>query len=244
MTEPDGPAFYATPPFARERARDWWTLLHPPYTLLHLSLVVVGACLSGPVNAVYLVATVLAFFLAVGIGAHALDEIAGRPLGTAIPLPQLIAAAVVGLGGAVALGVIGCVIDTPWLLLPVVVGVAIAVAYNLELAGGRFHTPAMMAGSWGAFPVLTAFLAQHKAISIGAVGAAAYGALIATLQQRLSTPARDLRRRVARVSGVMVRGEEEEAITKASMLAPLERSLRTLCWLGVVLAVALAAARF
>ncbi len=243
MSQPTGPAFYATPPFARARAREWWTVLHPPYTALHLSLVVVGACLAAPVNATYLVATVLAFFLAVGVGAHALDELSGRPLATTIPSGQLAAAAVLGLGGAVALGVVGCVVDTAWLALPIAVGVAIAVAYNLELAGGRLHTPTMMALGWGAFPVLTAYLAEHRALSLGAVIAAAFGALVATLQQRLSTPARDLRRRVTRVEGVVARGDATEPITKATLLEPLERSLRTLCLSGVAIAAALAAAR-
>ena len=35
------PAFYARPSFASRGAiGDWWTLLHPPYTLWHLSYVV------------------------------------------------------------------------------------------------------------------------------------------------------------------------------------------------------------
>ena len=244
MSEPTGPAFYASPPFARARAREWWTVLHPPYTALHLSLVVVGACLAAPVNATYLLASVLAFFLAVGVGAHALDELAGRPLATTIPSRQLAAAAVLGLGGAVALGVVGCVIDTAWLAPMVVVGVALVVSYNLELFGGRLHTPAVMAVGWGGFPVLTAYLAEHRAISVGAVLAAAFGTLVTTIQQRLSTPARDLRRRVTAVSGVMVRAGVEEPITKSALLAPLELSLRTLCWSGVAIAAALAAARF
>ena len=43
--------------------KEWWTLLHPPYTMLHLSFVAIGACLVGPVNAVYLWVTLAAFFL-------------------------------------------------------------------------------------------------------------------------------------------------------------------------------------
>ena len=90
---PLAPAFYARPRFAsRPAARDWWTILHPPYTLWHLSYVVIGACLVAPVNVGHLAMTALAFFLAVGIGAHALDELHGRPLGTAIPTRTLIVA--------------------------------------------------------------------------------------------------------------------------------------------------------
>ncbi|MFB3739399.1 MAG: hypothetical protein ACE14W_10620, partial [Candidatus Velamenicoccus archaeovorus] len=71
------PAFYA---LRSGGWRDYWTLLHPPYTLWHLSYVVIGACLTDVVDLRWLGETVLAFFLAVGLGAHALDELRGRPL--------------------------------------------------------------------------------------------------------------------------------------------------------------------
>ena len=76
------PAYYAAGP---GRWRDWWTLLHPPYTAWHLSYAVIGAALAPRVLVSNLIATVLAFFLAVGLAAHALDELRGRPLRTAIP---------------------------------------------------------------------------------------------------------------------------------------------------------------
>ena len=103
-----GPAFYAEPRFLHRRwLRDWWTLLHPPYTAWHLAYVVIGACLLAPVSVSRLLGTLLAFFLAVGVGAHALDELHGRPLRTEIPEWTLVAAAVVGIGGAVVLGIVG-----------------------------------------------------------------------------------------------------------------------------------------
>src|ERR1700760_3867149 len=88
------PAFYA----ARAGGwRDWWTLLHPPYTAWHLAYVVIGACLAPTVNLTILIATLLAFFCAVGLAAHSLDELNGRPLGTQIPNGALIAVTVVAL---------------------------------------------------------------------------------------------------------------------------------------------------
>ena len=82
MTGPQSrPAYYA----ARSGGwRDWWTLLHPPYTAWHLSYVVIGACLAPHVGLSALIATLIAFFLAVGLAAHALDELNGRPLRTRI----------------------------------------------------------------------------------------------------------------------------------------------------------------
>ena len=242
----EGPAFYSRPTFLHPpRLQQWWTLLHPPYTMLHLSLVTIGACLSGPVNAVKLVATVAAFFFAVGVGAHALDELHGRPLQTTIPTSHLVAAALFGLGTAVTLGIIGMFITSAYLAIFIAVGVVLAVFYNLELFGGRMHTPLVMTLGWGAFPILTTYFAQHDALSISSLVVAGFGALITRLQQLLSTPARALRRSAQSVDGRIVRLDGTTIpITRASMLQPLERSLKTLCWTGVMLAAGLILLRF
>ncbi|MFI5036842.1 MAG: hypothetical protein ACHQFZ_11670 [Acidimicrobiales bacterium] len=242
----EGPTFYARPAFlTRSRSRDWWTILHPPYTMLHLSLVSVGAFLAGPVNAVKWWATMLAFFLAVGVAAHCLDELNGRPLKTTIPAGQLVAGAILGLAGAVGLGVVGLFLVSPWLAVFIAAGVTAAVGYNLELFGGRLHTPAIFVTSWGAFPVLTAYFAQHRTLSLAAVAAAVFAALVVLIQQLLSTPARDLRRRVVAVDGTLRHSDgTAEEITRESLLRPLEGSLKALCWMGVVLAVALALHQF
>src|SRR6266498_379771 len=71
------PAFYA---LRSGGWRDYWTLLHPPYTAWHLSYVVFGAVVARSFDGGRLGASVLAFFLGVGITAHALDELSGRPL--------------------------------------------------------------------------------------------------------------------------------------------------------------------
>ena len=184
------PAFYAGPQFiSRPAVRDWWTMLHPPYTMWHLSYVVIGSCLVGPVDSTRLAFTVIAFFLAVGIGAHALDELHGRPLNTAIPRGALVTAAVVGIGGATVIGIVG--IDRVGLPLAVfiVVGVVIAVGYNLELFGGRLHTDAVFAAGWGAFPLLTGYYAQHQRLDIASVTAATFAFFMSSAQRQLSTPA-------------------------------------------------------
>ena len=241
-----GSAFYATPAFIRKkRWRDWWTVLHPPYTMLHLSLVTIGGCLVGPVNAVRLVVTLVAFFLAVGIGAHSLDELHGRPLKTSIPSWQLAGAGVVGLGGAVGLGIAGLFLVSPYLSIFIVVGVLVAVGYNLELFEGRLHTAPVMVLGWGAFPVLTAYFAQHARLSVTSLFAGAFGALITQIQRELSTPARDIRRRTYSVEGSITRHDgTTELITRQTFLEPLERSLKSLCWLGVALALALVYLQF
>ena len=131
------PAYYAARPGGW---RDWWTLLHPPYTAWHLSYAVIGAALAPVVQTSRLIATVLAFFLAVGLAAHALDELRGRPLRTQIPSPVLVAVVVAGLAGALALGVVG-VSQVGWTLIPfMVAGPILVIGYNAELFGGLMHT--------------------------------------------------------------------------------------------------------
>ena len=168
-TEETRPAFYA----ARSGSwGDWWTLLHPPYTAWHLAYVVIGASLAPLVNATKLVATVLAFFLAVGLAAHALDELKGRPLRTGIPDWVLGGVAAVALAGAVALGIAG-VIKVGWVLVPfLVIGPVLVVGYCSELMGGVLHNDLTFGIAWGAFPVLTAYVAQTDRLTAAAVLAA------------------------------------------------------------------------
>ena len=235
------PAFYA----ARSgRWRDWWTLLHPPYTAWHLSYVVIGAAIAPHVQLVPLLATLLAFFLAVGLAAHALDEYHGRPLRTRIPGAVLIAVAVAGLAGAVALGVAG-VIRVGWPLIPfLLAGPLLVIAYNAELFGGIVHTDAGFAAAWGTFPLLTSYVAQTGSLSAGAVlaGAAAFG--LSAAQRSLSSPARLLRRRTASVDGrITLASGETLSLTADCLLEPLERALRAMSWSVVLLAAALAVAR-
>ena len=196
------PAFYALAPGGW---RDYVTLLHPPYTAWHLSYVVIGACLAPHVPAWRLALTVLAFFLGLGIGAHALDELNGRPLQTRIPRSVLIALAAGSLAGASAIGIVVAIDVDLWLLPFIAFGVFIACAYNLELFGGRFHGSFWLAAGWGAFPVLTAYFAASGEIRGEAVLAAVFAGLLIRAQQILSTPVRDVRRRTVSVTGVIER---------------------------------------
>jgi hypothetical protein len=235
------PAYYAARPGAW---RDWWTLAHPPYTAWHLSYAVIGAALAPRVQASYLIATVLAFFLAVGLAAHALDELRGRPLRTAIPSAALMAVVAVGLLGALALGVFG-VIRVGWTLIPyMVAGPVLVIGYNAELFGGLLHTDVGFAVGWGAFPLLTAYTAQTGSLAVAPVLAAAGAFALSAAQRRLSTPARNLRRRAQRVEGRITFADGRIVpVTAEGLLEPLERALRAASWAIILFAAALAVAR-
>jgi hypothetical protein len=185
------PAFYALRPGAW---RDYVTLLHPPYTLWHLSYVAIGAALAPHVRWGLLGWTVLAFLLAMGIGAHALDELNGRPLRTTIPSPLLVALAVLSIGAACAIGVVFAAGSTWWLLAFVAFGAFVAVAYNLELFGGAFHSDLWFAFAWGAFPLLTAFFASAERLRTEAFAGALFALLTSLAQRTLSTQVRFARR--------------------------------------------------
>jgi len=219
------PAFYA---LRSGGWRDYVTLLHLPYTAWHLSYVVVGACLAASVDWPVLGLTVLAFTLAMGVGAHALDELNGRPLGTSIPDGVLVGLAVVSVGVAAAIGVAVGLDRTLWIVPLVVLGAALVPVYNLELLGGRAHTDVGFALAWGAFPVVTAYVAQTGTLRGEALLAALWATLLSLAQRRLSTPARRLRR--SREPG-------------PGDLAPLEDALRLLTGATVVLALALVVLR-
>lgn len=235
------PAYYA----ARSGGwRDWWTLLHPPYTAWHLSYVVIGACLAPNVDTTRLLATVLAFFAAVGVAAHALDELHGRPMHTQIPSWALVAAATVGLAAAIGLGAAG-VAQIGAVLVPfIVIGPLLVVAYNAELFGGLVHTDIGFALAWGSFPVLVGYVAQDGGLGLTAALAAAAACALSSAQRTLSTPARVLRRQVRAVEGVlMLTDGTTRPIDEAMLRVPLERALRAMSWGLVALAAALAVAR-
>ncbi len=234
-------AYYAARPGGW---RDWWTLLHPPYTAWHLAYVVIGACLAPVVNVTRLFATLLAFFLAVGLAAHALDELHGRPLRTQIPSAVLGVVAGAGLAGAVALGVAG-IVQVGWALLPfLVAGPVLVVAYNFELFGGVIHNTCGFAASWGAFPVLTAYVAQTGGMAVAPLIAATGAALLSAAQRSLSSPARLLRRQSADVVGTITLSYGGEIpVSRRVLLAPLEQALRAMSWAVVLLAAALAVDR-
>lgn len=232
------PAFYA----ARSGGwRDWWTLLHPPYTAWHLAYVVIGGCLAPVVNATRLIGTLLAFFFAVGMAAHAIDELHGRPLRTRIPSTALVVVAGVGLAGSIALGVVG-IAQVGWALVPfLVVGPILVVAYNFELFGGVIHNDVGFAASWGAFPVLTAYVAQTGRLAVAPLIAAIGAAALSAAQRALSTPARLLRRRSAQVVGTITLTDGGTIpVDRPVLLAPLEQALGAMSWAVILLAAALA----
>src|SRR5262245_60805379 len=235
------PAWYA---LKQGGWRDYLTLLHPPYSAWHLSYVVVGGCLAPVVAWDRLAAAVTAFALAVGVGAHALDELNGRPLGTKIPDRVLVALAAVSIAGACVIGTAGAVVFRAWLVLLIPVGVFLVLAYNLELGRGWFHSDVWFGLAWGGFPVLNGYAAVAGNLSAVAVLAAAFAVLLSLAQRALPTHVRFVRRRVAQVRGELSLTDETTVALDARWLTgSTEAGLRLLTLATVVLAATLVAFR-
>ena len=241
MTDPVKPAFYAAP---GGPLREWWTVLHPPYTAWHLAYVVIGACLAPQVDWTVLGLTVLAFALALGLGAHALDEWHGRPLGTTIPGSLLVAVAVGSVAAACAIGIVVSASTTWWLLVTIAIGAALVPLYNLELFGGVIHHDLGFGLAWGAFPVVTAYLAQAETMTVEAILVAGWATALALAQRRLSTAARWARREVVSFDGTAsLRDGSAVELDRARLLAAPESALRLLTISIVLLAAGLVGLR-
>jgi hypothetical protein len=239
------PAFYGLASTSDRRWwADCWVLLHPPYTLWHLSYVAIGASVAPTFDGGKLAATLFAFFLAVGVGAHALDELQGRPLQTVIPKWALVGAAATSLIGALVVGAIGVARVGPGLVIFMIVGVLLNCGYNLELLGGRLHNNVTFALAWGAFPVLTAYYAQAETFRAPAFAAAIAAYCLSAAQRSLSTSAREIRRRVTTIEGTITYNDgRTKALSSSTMLAPIERALKATAVGLVALAVSLVTCR-
>ena len=234
-----GAAFYALRPGGW---RDYWTLLHPPYTLWHLSYVLMGASLGASPDPRIVGGALLAFALAVGVAAHSFDELQGRPLGTRIPSGILFALGLSGLAGAVALGLAAATLLGPLFLLLVAAGAAIVVLYALEAP--VVHSDLGFALGWGAFPVVaTAYAVGASPIPTAAVAIAA--AVLSLAQRRLSTRVRGIRRRASSVAGeVRYRDGTRETLDATGLIDAPEGALRLLWIASVALGAGMLLARW
>lgn len=220
------PSFYAM------RAggwRDLITILHIPYTAWHLSYIVMGAAAAPVLHGDRLAGLTLAFFLAVGLGAHALDEFKGRPLGTQKSNVFLLAIGLGSLVGAAAIGITSIFVISIWALPFVAFGVFITLAYNLEWLGGRFHSDIWFGLAWGAFPALTAYWANAERIDVTAILVAAACFSLSMAQRELSKYAKGLRRNAISINGrIAFKDGTEREMSMETLIGTPERTLKLL----------------
>lgn len=185
------------PRFGPVRFRVFVGLLFLPYTGMVLAFTVFGALLAETVHWDRVGALAVIYFLALGIGAHALDAVGSKtrkPWGSVFSRTQLIALASVSVAAAYAIGIYYILVHAPWLAVVAALEGFFLLAYNLEWFAGRFHTDHWFAFSWGALPVLAGYVLQTNALSVSALLVAAGAALLSLAEITASRPYKELKR--------------------------------------------------
>lgn len=220
------PAFYALPGGSW---RDYITLLHPPFTLWHLSYLVLGASAAPVVHLDRLGWAALAFFLAVGIAAHCLDELHSRPLGTQIPGRTLGILSTISILGAVSIGIGGSLLVSLWAVPLVFFGTFMLLAYNLELWKGWFHSDIWFAILWGGFPALVGYWANAQTIGTAGILVTVSCIVLSLAQRTLSNQVRGLRRKAVTVTGrIEYQDGHSNTITVSNLISAPEKALTLL----------------
>jgi hypothetical protein len=125
-----------------------------------------------------------------------------------------------------------------------VVGAVLLPAYNLELVGGRFHGDAWFALGWGAFPAFTGYFVNAERVALPGLAIAVGCMAMSVAQRRLSSAARELRRRTLAVNGTRTLSDgSTEELSVGALLGPLDGALAALSLAISVTACALVIAR-
>jgi hypothetical protein len=123
-------------------------------------------------------------------------------------------------------------------------GAFLVLAYNLELAGGRFHSDLWFGLAWGGFPALTGYAVVSGELSLAAGLAAAFAVVLSLAQRVLSTNVRFVRRRVMTATGELeLTDGTRVAVDEARLIAADELALRLLTVATVLLAATFVAFR-
>jgi len=225
----DGRAFYAR---SGSRWDDLISLLHLPYTAWHLSYVAIGAALAPLLDWQVLAGTLSAFAVGLGLGAHALDEVKGRPLGTGLSDRALWSVGIGAMLISMTIAIVGAIVISPWVALWGAAGVVLAVGYALEWP--ILHTDVGFGLAWGAFPLAVGYWAQTQTWTLPLLLIAGAATLLSLAQRALSTPARFVRRRTRQAS---VQFDESRMWDRSQLLHTWERPLVLLTWTTVTLAI-------
>ncbi|MFO0699216.1 MAG: hypothetical protein U0236_08310 [Nitrospira sp.] len=172
-------------------------LLFLPYTGMVLAYTIIGALLAEQIHWDRVGAILLIYFLALGIGAHALDAVgstAVKPWETVFSKGTLWTLAFCSIAPAYAVGLYYTVAYAPLLFLIAIVEGFFLFAYNLEWFNGRFHSDGWFAVSWGGLPVLAGYVLQTNRISPAALVIAISSGLLSLVEINASRPYKALKR--------------------------------------------------
>ena len=210
-------------------------LLFLPYTGMVLAFTVIGAMMAEIIHWDRVGAVILIYFLALGVGAHALDALGNKgvkPWGTVLSKGQLWALAIVTVTLAYAIGIYYMLQHAPLLWLIAIPEGFFLLAYNLEWFKGRFHTDAWFAFSWGSLPVLAGYILQTNRIDLPVLLMAASMGLLSLVEIKASRPYKLLRRQPTLLGNQATQAELEhlEGILKSISFGVMLMGASLLSW--------------
>jgi len=234
VAPPDRSREWFVPAFGPRRFRIFIGLLFLPYTGMVLSYTVIGSMLAETVYWDRVAAIIAIYFLALGIGAHALDAIGSagvRPWGETFSRPQLWLLAVASIAAAYAIAIYYMLLYVPLLWLIAIPEGFFLLAYNLEWFRGRFHTDGWFAFSWGALPVLAGYVMQANGVSLASLLVAASMGCVSLVEIKASRPYKEMKRAGGDANSPHAR--QLEAILKSVSLGVILLGIGMAAWRGL-----------
>jgi hypothetical protein len=165
-------------------------ILFLPYTAMCISFALLGSLISPSIHWDRIIAIILIYFFALGIGAHFADSIGSRkrPWGVEISIHTSWIILVLSISVAYSIGIYFIIYFVPLLLVVAVAEGFFLFAYNFEKFGGRFHTNFWFVIAWGSLPVLAGFMMQTNAITLESILVATVASVISYVEISLSRP--------------------------------------------------------
>jgi len=210
-------------------------LLFLPYTGMVLTYTVIGSMMADHIHWNRVWAIVVIYFLALGIGGHALDALGSKglkPWGRILSERGLLILAITSITGAYTIGIYYMVLYTPLLWLIAIPEGFFLLAYNLEWFNGRFHTDGWFALSWGSLPVLAGYILQTNQVSLASLLVAASMGLLSLVEIKASRPYKKMKRELHTNGKTIERDQIQwlEAILKSISLGIILLGAGILVW--------------
>ena len=165
-------------------------ILFLPYTAMCISFALLGSLISPSIQWDRIIAIILIYFFALGIGAHFADSIGSRkkPWGVEISTKISWVILVTSISAAYSIGIYYIIYFVPLLSIVAVAEGFLLFAYNFEKFGGRFHTNFWFVMAWGSLPVLAGFMMQTNSISMESILVATVTGFISYVEISLTRP--------------------------------------------------------
>ena len=216
------------------KVSELYTIMHLPYTSMVLSYTLIGAAFAPTIYMNRLILTLVAYFLGLGLSAHALNELNARHWGKALTKIEMQVLFVAPLIGALVIGVYatqilysatGTLSASVVLLLFMGVETFFLFAYNTEFSRGRFHSDLAFAFSWGALPTLVSFYVNALTITVPAIFVSTAMAATAGIEISLSRWCKEFRRRNA-LTMMRFSDSSEVKLNTTELIARPEKALK------------------